>query len=182
MPTIVQASAPLRSFSLVHMALASGDVRVTSRDSTISWGGHEWIGLGVLGAIDPIVAGGGDVAGLKFTLNGVLRETIIIARSTQVRQAPVKVYQGSLRAENDTVDWCELEWAGRIDGMHVGDSAGGASVTVTAEHLGMRLRKANPAHYTHAEQMKRWGDDSLKYVADQANRILVWPAAGWWRR
>lgn len=121
---------------LLDMAVPSGDVvRVHDGIGALSWGGHEWLGVGQLGAVSNI-SGGVDMDAKDATLmlTGVPSDLRTEVLQEVARGSRVNIYQGIVNHASGGWDYePELIFAGFVDAPAIEEEASeeGAYLTIT---------------------------------------------------
>lgn len=176
------ASGTVAVSVLVHMDLAGGHVRMNTSAWTLTWGGHDWQGLGTLMRIDTIDDAPGEVRGLRFELSGVPASMLAVALAEPVQGRPVSLWTALVSTATYAVEDASLDWRGRLDVMTITERAGTAVVNVTAEHAGIDLLRPVVSLYTDREQQRLFPSDrGFEYVIDQSERPIIWPSREWFR-
>jgi hypothetical protein len=167
---------------LVDMMLTS-PLRVCTGGWTLTWNGYTYTAVGGLGSVEPVQENLGAPAALRFTLSGVPSSMVSLVLAEPVQGKLVNVYVAIFDPATYQILDAALEWTGKLDTMTLGEDGGTAVVTVTAEHAGLDLLRTVTTRYTDADQQRLYtGDLGFQYVTDQADQVLVWPAASFFRR
>ncbi len=168
----------------VEMLFDSGTLRVCSAGYDFAWGGNTWVGVGQLGAVEPVrEAETGEVSGLAFSLSGVPSTHISIAMNEAYQGRTVRVYVGLLDANYALIGTPVLEWEGSIDIMAIEDNGQTSTIRVTAENELFDFERPNVLLLTDEDQQKLFtGDLGLQYAAQMVDRPLVWPSAEYFKR
>lgn len=161
----------------------TADLFLCTAGIDIDWDGETWLG-NFSGNIDSVRDQGGEIQGLSFVLNGVDPSTISLVLQEEVRGKPVSVWLGLLDPETHAVvDTPDLIWSGFADQMSVSEDEDQATVTVTAEHMGVIMQRPRPFRYTAADQEREYpGDICLQFLNSIATHKDVWPAAAWFKK
>src|SRR4051794_25522402 len=86
--------APLH---FAELDFASGFVRVHTRLGTITWGGHDWLGVGQLGGVSAVEETT-DLSRktVSYTLSGIPGDMISVVLDEQYQGRPARLYLGLL--------------------------------------------------------------------------------------
>jgi hypothetical protein len=160
----------------VSLDFPSGIVWVSSLIGTYTWGGFDWLGVGMFG----------DVSGLEesaelsrktvqYTLRGVPNDLVAAALSEDYQGRPAKIYIGFLGTTTyQLVADPELLDSGLLDvsGIKLGQTA---TLTITAESRIAAWSRPVIRRYTDAEQQRRFpGDKGLEFISQAAQKEIVW--------
>lgn len=179
-------TAALNSTALGMVLLVQMDLSTTIRLATcgqdIDWGGNTWLGGRMVG-VDPIRAQGGEVQGLKFTLDGVPSEMLALALAEQVQGKACSVRTALMDSETHQILDVIMAWSGTLDQMPISHGTESSTVSVTAEHRGITFARPRPLRYTDTDQQRLFpGDKSMEFVVSQANHLDIWPAAAFFKQ
>jgi hypothetical protein len=182
-PALTQLqSGGVRMALLVEMML-SAPVRMNTMNVPLTYGGVEYIGTGVLGAVNEIDDSPGEYKNLTFTLSGVDLAVISIALQENIRNKTVSVRLAVLAQDSNAVLDAPLIWTGLLDQMPIQMGDKTASVSVSAEHRGLVFSRPKPINYTDADQARvDPTDTSLRFIQSQSTHNDTWPAAAFFRK
>jgi hypothetical protein len=167
---------------LIFMDL-SEPIYLNSSSWNLEWDGQTWLGAAGVGRIDEITDGPGEVKGLSFQLSGVRSQDLALALEEPLQGKSVVIYTAILDPNTFTVLDAFVEWSGRLDTMSTSEQGQNATITATAEHIGIDLLRPRVYRYTHQDQQRLFeGDLGLQFVVDQSDKPIVWPAASFFRR
>ncbi len=182
-PTVTAALAGgvVNLVQLVEMQLTA-PLRLNSSGWDLEWAGDTWTGVAGVGRIDAVDDTPGELKGLRFELSGVPSSMLSLALQEPVQGKAVNVYTAILDADCRVLD-AVLEWAGRMDVMAIAEDGERATVTVTAEHVGLDLLRPAGVNFSNQDQQRlHAGDKFFEYVVDQADQQIVWPASSFFRQ
>jgi hypothetical protein len=148
----------------------------------ITFAGVTYKGAYGLGQISPITDKPGEAQGLTLELAGGDSASIALALddADQVQGTPVIIRSAVLDGTNYQVLDAPIEWLGSLDTMSIAEDGSSASIRVTAESAAADLLRGTPFFYTDADQLTVSATDrSFKYVVDQIDKPVVWPAKSW---
>jgi hypothetical protein len=162
-------------------------VELRFRDSTqylcssninITWGEHEWMGLGAIGAISPIEESEGvESKSLTFTLNVAQSSILALAVGDveQYRGKAAKMYFCPLNESFQLVGTPRLCWRGIMDTMLVGIDGQEGSIQLKCETSAYGLKKPSGLRLNAAQQKQKHPTDTgLDYLTDLIANPVVW--------
>lgn len=178
------ASFGQASVVLVQLVYLGFSTPVALNTSTwdITWAGITYKGAYGLGQISAITDKPGEAQGLTLELAGGDTASIALALddADQVQGTPVIIRSAVLDGTNYQVLDAPIEWLGSLDTMAIAEDGSSASIRVTAESAAVDLLRGTPFMYTDADQLTVSPTDrSFKYVVDQIDKPVIWPAKSW---
>ena len=154
------AERDVRLFVAVALDFAAEAVYAHDGVGAISFGGHDYAGVGEFGGIEIAEESLEIIAKpITLTLSGVDASKIGTAMdATEYQGRNVTVYLGLQHINTYAlIDTPEVLWEGRMDQMSVGLLPGEASITLRCEH---RLRREpRIARYTDVDQQLKYPGD-----------------------
>lgn len=161
----------------VEMDFPSGFLRVNNSSQTFPWNGYDWLGVGMLGAVDPIVeASDMSANGVSFTISGVPQDNVAIALNQKYQGRACKVWRAFLDSSYAVIADPVGPFEFRMDTMDI-ELGATATIRVTAESKFMDWERNSAARYTHEEQQRRDPTDlGLQFVPQMAEKQIKW---GW---
>ena len=174
-----QAAVPI--VQLVYLGFAA-PVALNTSTWDIVFGGVTYRGAYGLGTISAVTDGPGEVKGLQFTLSGVSAASISLALDGgDVWQGtPITIRTAILDTATYTILDAPIEWTGSLDTMAIAEDGTQASIRVSAESRAVDLLRGTPWFYNDADQVAiNASDRAFKYVVDQIDKPVVWPAKSW---
>lgn len=172
------ASGNVALVQLVHLAFAAPIVLNTSTWDLL-YSAVTYKGAYGLGSVSAITDKPGEVQGITLELNGgdAARISLALDASDVVQGTVCTIRSAIIETTTYTVVDAPVEWLGYLDTMGISEDGARATVSVTAECKAVDLLRGNLASYSDADQRALYpADISFKYVADQADRPIVWPA------
>ena len=169
---------------LIRMDL-SDPVFVTTADANISYDGHTWLGVSMVGNVEQITDTAGERAPLRFTLSSVPLEVLALAldAANEARGKRCRVYLHIYDPATYLPLHTELIWTGNLDVMTITEGANSGQIGVTAEHRAVTFGRVKAIRYTDADQRRLFpGDKSLQYIVSQSQENTVWPSAEWGKK
>jgi len=167
---------------LVHMEL-SAPLRVNTSAWNLTWNGGLYLGAGLVGAVSAINETAGELQGVEFTLSAVPVEMLSLALQEPMQGKLVTVYTAIFDAPTSTILEAALEWQGRLDVPRIEETGDTASISVSAEHIGIDLLRPSNLLYTHQDQQRLYlGDRGFEHVAATASKDIVWPARSFFQK
>lgn len=159
----------------VELQFASGAVRLSTAGSTLAWNGSDWIGVGLLGIVDPIRESTGlEAHGLRLGLSGLDPEVVAIALQEPYQGRPARVWLALINAAGAIVADPLQIVAGRMDTMEVttGDTA---TVIVAVESdLALWARPVSNRFTDPDQQRLHPGDKFFEFVVEASERTIQW--------
>lgn len=153
----------------------SQPLRVCSAGYNVDWNGSTWLGIGMLGSIEPIQEQASlEAIGVRLTLAGVPSEFIAITLGEQYQGKPCQIWFVPLRDDLQLAAQPVRIFAGRMDtmGTEVGDTA---TITLSAESRMVSWDKARVRRYNNEDQQSRYpGDRGFEFVAQMVEKQLIW--------
>ena len=153
-------------------------VRVCTAPYTVTWGGYDWLGAGLLGGISPVEEGVElQMYGVNLSLSGIPPEYVSTALGSHYQGRACKLWMAPLDASHQIVADPVLVFHGLLDVMaiEIGETA---TITVSAESRLTDWSRNQASRYTHEEQTALYpGDKGLEFVAKTAEMELKWGRA-----
>lgn len=153
----------------------SQPLRVCSAGYNVDWNGYTWLGIGMLGGIEPIQEQASlEAIGVNLTLAGVPADLIAITLGEQYQGKPCQIWFAPLRDDLQLAVQPMRIFAGRMDtmGTEVGDTA---TITLSAESRMVSWDKARVRRFNNEDQQSRYpGDRGFEFVAQMVEKQLVW--------
>jgi hypothetical protein len=159
------------------MRFASGTQYVCSWNQTITWGGHDWIGVGTIASISSIEESETvEPRSLTFSLATPSSYLALAVGSVEeYRGRTVVVYICPLDENYVLVGTPEICWRGVMDEMAVSVDGAAGSITLKAENALSALRRRPSARMNAAQQKKLYPTDtSFDYLADLIAHPQQW--------
>jgi hypothetical protein len=168
---------------LVEMRLQSATLYLCTAARRIQFGGHDYIGVGVLGGIERMLDAIGDAAPLRLSLAGASEDMRALALTEPVRGRLCIVRLAMLDADTHAVLGAPVKWTGQLDYLAYTEDGNTATVAVVAESAAATYARSKPRLQTDADhQRDNPGDTSRRHINAQAQRQDVWPAASFFHR
>lgn len=195
------------SVAIVQLVYLGFSTPIALNSSTwdLTWAGVTFKGAYGLGQLSAVTDKPGEVQGITLELAGgdsavialalddadlvqgtpcVIRTAIIDTGSTWLENGPTinlnftgQTYQV---ASQFTILDAPIEWAGTLDTMAIAEDGTQASIRVSAESRAVDLLRGTPWFYNDADQVAiNASDRAFKYVVDQIDKPVVWPAKSW---
>lgn len=185
-PTLAAlASGQVVIVQLLHLDFAITPVALNLSTWDLIFGGVVYKGAYGMGTISPIIDKPGEVQGLVLELAGGSADRISLAldESDMVQGTTCTIRTAIIEATNYTVLDAPVTWTGRLDTMSIGEDGATANIRVTAESRAVDLLRGNVSFYSDADQLLiNSSDRSFKYVMDQIDKPIIWPAKAFFYR
>lgn len=138
----------------------------------------DWIGLGTLGAVDPIEESDSiDAKGLSFTLNHAQPTWLAAAVGPveEYRGRNARLYCCPLNENFQLIDAPELCWRGIMDTMSIGMQGETGQIILRCETSAYGLKRRQPLRINAAQQKKRHpADTGLDYLTSLIAQPQLW--------
>jgi hypothetical protein len=176
MQAALASGAPIHPVLFVWLDWPDAEVRAHSGRGTITWGGHDWAGVGPFGSVGVPGESGGSMAAAEAQLSLVADPAVLDAYLDDViRNRPGAIWLGLLTARPGSgasdvllADPVPL-FQGQMDGLliEIGTSDGGLS------HRAMVGLTTGPGARSGAAVFHSDQDQARKFPGDTAGRHLV---------
>lgn len=183
--TTALGSPALGLVQLVRMGFTPTPVVLNTSTWNIAYGGDTYLGAAGLGSISAVTDKPGAVQGVTFELAAGASSVISLALDAAgtVQGTPCTIRTAIIDAATGAVLDAPLEWAGTLDTMTIAEDDNGAVVRVTAESKAVDLLRGKPSFYADQDQVLiNATDRSFRYVTDQIDKPIVWPARSFFYR
>lgn len=172
------ASGQVAIVQLIHLGFAT-PIALNTSTWDLTWDGVVYKGAYGLGTISAITDKPGEVQGLVLELaaGDSARISLALDDADIVQGTSCTIRTAIIETENYTIVDAPVEWVGKLDTMSIGEDGLTANVRVTAESRAVDLLRGNVSFYSDADQVLiNPTDRSFKYVVDQLDKPVVWPA------
>ena len=168
----------IRPALLAYLALDGGDIRVTSLDHDVVWGGDTYVGVGNMGRVSAITESTMlQASGLKLELSGIPAAYISMVLNEDYNERDVTLWTAFLDSSYAIIADPVLQFKGKIDQMGINLGAT-ATVTLTAENKLIAWDRPNERRYTNADQQERFPlDKGLEFISQMVEKEIVWGRA-----
>ncbi len=165
----------------IELQFLSATVYICSANITLTWGGHDWIGLGSIGGISPIEESEGvESKSLTFTLN-VAQQSILalaIGDVEEYRGRNARLYFCPLDESFQPVGTPVLCWRGIMDTMAVSVDGEEGGVTLKCETSAYGLKRQPGLRLNAAQQKSRYPTDTgFDLLTGLISEPVVWASA-----
>ena len=176
--SIALASASLAIVQLVHLNFSTGVIALNLSTWDLVFGGVTYKGAYGLGTISAVTDKPGEIQGLTLELFGdAAHVALALDESDVVQGAVCTIRTAIVETATYTVLDAPVEWLGSLDTMAIGEDGNQATIRVTAESRAVDLLRGNPWTYSDADQrVVSSTDGAFKYVVDQVDKPVIWPA------
>lgn len=173
------ADSHLRPAMFVELAFSSGTLYATNLPVTITWNGHDWLGLGNVSAISPVEEGESIQAyGLALTLSGINPALVSIALGEHYQGRTAKVYFALLDEDLAIIADPLLVWRGRMDNMEI-EQGETFTIRLACEGRLADFDRPRVRRYNHEDQIAVYPSDrGFEYVPAMVEKTLSWGAPG----
>jgi hypothetical protein len=163
----------------VAFYFVSGTAYVCTAGQTITWGGHDWLGLGSVGSISQVEeAAGAASSALNFGLN--IAQPSWLAESIgaveDYRGQPAKMYMCPLDEQFRMVDTPQICWRGIMDTVVVGVNAevGQAVMKCETSAYGVKMRRSSLRLNAAQQKQKHPTDTGFDYLTNLIAFPQMW--------
>lgn len=153
-----------------------GTVRVWSRTGTLTYGGHDWAGLGLLGRVTPIgTTRELAIREIGFALAGVPQAALAFL-DANVRNRIGTVWLAAVDALRRIVPDPIKIMEARLDYQKYSVAADGSATIALVGQMGFwTLERAIDVAWSREEQIKTYPDDTgLDLIPSLAQKDIVW--------
>lgn len=173
------AEVTAESLSPVMLAFfdfQAGAARMWTGIGTLTWGGHDYLGLGNMGAISPLEESTDLRAnGISFQLSGVPSAMLATALGDNYQGRDVKLWLGAINSSGAIVTDPYQIFSGRMDTVEIDEGPDTSVVRVSAESRLVDLNRSRERRYTHEDQQINFpGDLGLQYMPTAQSTGFLW--------
>lgn len=162
----------------VELQFLSETVYLCSANITLTWGGHDWAGLGTIGSISAIdEAEGVESKSLTFTLNVAQHSVLALAigEVEEYRGRNARLYFCPLDESFKIVGTPALCWRGIMDTMAVAIDGDEGGIQLKCETSAYGLKRQPGLRLNAAQQKSRYPTDTgLDYLTDLIATPQIW--------
>lgn len=166
----------VRKAYFVEFQFASGTSYLCTLGQSITWGGHEWVGLGALGNISQAEESDGLTSKpLNFTINSAQISWLALAVGDveEYRGLPAKMYMCPLDEGFALIGTPVACWTGAMDTVAVGiNESGEGQITLKCETAAFGLKRKSSLRMNAAQQKKKYPSDT---GFDYLNTLIAEP-------
>lgn len=177
------ASGAVVIVQMVYLEFAT-PIALNASNWNLDWDGTTYRGAAGLGAVSPITDKPGEVQGITLEMFGD-DATVALALDDAdvVQDTPCTIRTAVISADSYQILDVEDEWVGRLDTMGTAEDAEHSIVRVTAESNAVDLLRGTPMFYSDSDQRTVNATDGFfKFVLDQIDKPITWPARGYFMR
>lgn len=168
-----------RKAYFIELQFLSGTSYISSLGQTVTWGGHDWLGLGALGSISQTEESDGIASKpLTYTLNGAQPAWLALAAGdvAEYRGLPAKMYMCPLAEGFVLIDSPVLCWSGFMDTVALGvDAEGAGEIALQCETAAFGLKRRPSLRMNAAQQKKKYPTDTgFDYLTTLISAPQTW--------
>jgi hypothetical protein len=162
----------------VEMFFLASTYRFTNNNTTINWGGYDWIGVGALGNITEIKSSEKiEPSAITLTLN--LAQTpwreLGFGDVGDYRGRLMNIYRAPLNSARQIIDTPILEWSGTMDVIALSAEGSTGSISLRCEPQIKALRRPSNFRVNAAQQaMRHPTDTGFERHEDLIKNPQVW--------
>lgn len=179
--TSALASGSVALVQLVYLGFST-PIALNTSTWDLTWSGTTYLGAHGLGQISAVSDKPGEVQGITLELAAGEGTMIALALDDAdlVQGTPCIIRTAIIDTASYQILDAPLEWTGTLDTMAIAEDGNQASIRVTAESRAVDLLRGSPWMYNDADQVALNATDrSFKFVVDQIDKPVVWPAKSW---
>jgi hypothetical protein len=171
-------SGALAIVQLLAFEFSSTPIYLNTSTWDLVWDGKTYKGAAGLGTVSAITDKPGEVQGLTLEMFGDAAKVALALDDADVVQGTtLTVRTAILELAAYTVLDAPIEWTGTLDTMSIAEDGQQSSIRVSAESRAVDLLRGTPWLMTHEEQLLISAtDNGFKFVTDQVDKPIVWPA------
>lgn len=168
----------VRIVYFAEFAFLGGTAYMNTSNQTITWNGHDWLGVGTLGSIGEVEETDGlEAKALNFTLNAAQPSWLALAVGSveEYRGRSAKLYMCPLDEGFVPIDDPILCWTGIMDTVTVGVEGEAGQIVLKCETSAYGLKRRQSLRINAAQQKKKYPTDtSLDFLQDLIARPQQW--------
>src|SRR5690242_15172205 len=169
-------SQKIRPALFVEVHFVSEVTYVWSGLGTISWNGHDWLGVGSLGEVSVIEEGTTiEAKGITLKLSGI-DPTLLSGVLTDFRVGlPALVYLGMFDEGGSLITDPIISWAGRTDQPTIEMDGSTATISINCENRLVEMNVATDRRLTNEDQqLDHPGDRGLEFTSSIQDCQIFW--------
>lgn len=168
-----------RTVYFVELQFAAGTQYLSTMNQPITWGGHDWIGLGVIGAIGAVSESDGiESSAMDFTITAAEPSWLALAAGdvAEYRGRAIKMYFCPLNEAFQLVGTPQMCWRGTMSTVSIGiDGGGSGAITLRCETSAYSLKRRPSLRLNAAQhKAKHPADTGLDYLNDLIANPQTW--------
>lgn len=161
---------------LIFLDFAPMPVRVWNGVGTLKHDGHDWIGAGHIGGVEPIRESSEIKAeSIQLILNALPDTELEALNEQQYKARTAEIYYCLLETSCNEVIACDLGWAGEMDTLSVRVSPQARDIELSIVNDLVRLKQTWGAMHTDSDQRDIDPDDTshrfIHAIQDLALRV-----------
>lgn len=141
----------------------------------LSWDGHEWLGMGDFGGVEPLAESANAAAmSLRLSLSGINAGDLAGALADDAQGGDVSIWLAAIDDAGQVVEDPAGPWGGSID-MTEGEIGETGTIVITVESELAAWGRPRIRRYTDQDQQAVFpGDRGLEFVSQTTERQIVW--------
>ena len=167
--------ASLMPVNFVMLTFATATAYVWTGNTTTTWNGQTWTGLGSLLNISTLESGTTvEARGITVTLSGLDATLLPLCMNEFSLGLPAAIYLGVVSGGN-LIDTPFTSWFGRMGQPTISLSGDTATIAINCESRLIDLNIASDRRYTQEDQARYFpGDLGFSFVTEIQERTLFW--------
>ena len=173
------ASGHVAIVQLLALEFSTTPIYLNTSNWNLTFDGKTYLGAYGLGSISAVVDKPGEIAGISLELAAGSSAMVALALDDAdiVQGTVCTIRTAIIETTNYTIIDAPLEWSGSLDTMSIGEDGTSASIAVSAESKAVDLLRGTPWFYTDEDQkLVNATDRAFKFVVDQIDKPITWPA------
>lgn len=160
---------------LVELDFESATQYLNNSGQIVTWNGHDWRGVGAMGAIEAVEETAGvQATTLTMKLSGVETGQISIMLSENYQGRSAKIYAAALDADYSVLADPVLIFQGLMDQMQL-DIGQKSEITLTVESRLADLERPRVRRFNDADQQEQYpGDKGLAFAEQMVSKAINW--------
>jgi len=153
-----------------------GTLRFWSGTGNLVWDSETFVGSGTLLSVSEVSeTQNTEAQGVQFTLTGIPSSILAIALLEPYQGREIKLYIGALDDDFALVGEPYELFSGFMDVMEFQENGDSATITLSAEHHLIELKKVKVSRYTPEDQKRKYpGDKGLDFVPSLQDKEIIW--------
>jgi hypothetical protein len=168
-----------RTAYFVELQFVSGTSRLCTADRTLTWGGHDWAGLGQIMSMSSVEESEGAAPRaitLKLSVAQLEWMAIAVGPVEEYRGQPIRLYMCPMNAAYVLIGTPALAWRGLMDTLVLGISEQGqGGLTLQCETSAYALKRRPALRVNAAQHKARFpADTGFDYLNDLLANPQLW--------
>lgn len=167
-----------RTVWFVELAFQAGTLYASTAGNTLTWGGHDWVGMGGIGGISAVEETSGLASSpvdLTMDATSSSLRALAVGSVEAYRGRSAKIYFCPLDEQFRLIDTPELCWRGTMGMMTLGVEGEAGRIQLKCETSAYGLKRRPSLRLNAAQQKKRYPTDTgLDYLTNLIAQPQLW--------